>query len=64
MADDTRTEMKRPSLSVVAFVLPALLLMLVGFATGSLDLGRREFVVWSVLTLAGLTWIWWPRPRS
>lgn len=47
--------------TVLVFVVPWLLLAIVGIFSGSEDVGTPEILLLEVIWAMGLAWVWWPR---
>lgn len=50
--------------TVLVIVVPLLLVLVIGLATGAVGLGSPEITFLYVVWAAGLAYVWWPRrPR-
>jgi hypothetical protein len=58
---DKKTLGSKLASTVLVFLVPVLLLALIGLLTGGFGIGVVELTLLSAIWVVGLTWVWWPR---
>ena len=58
---DKKTLGSKLASTVLVFIVPVLLLTIIGLFSGGFGVGVVELSLLLLIWVVGLTWVWWPR---